>query len=230
MAFYNPPLIPHLQRGKLISIGLAGSWQFYEGYGNTANDVSSGDGRHATWAGTGSHWTSVGSGWCGSFNGSDDYLTITNADGLYSFETNGNFSISVRLAATTAATSTRYILDNRITSADGWTLFMDDGSIYITTEGTAVVSASSAFTRDGTFRSVVATASATGGLVLYFDGVAVATNTTAIGLPVISTEQSVYVGSDGGASAFWLGQMRDLRIYNRTLTANEVSLISAGFG
>jgi hypothetical protein len=230
MSFNKPPLIAHLQRGKNSSRGLSGSWPFYSGSGGTVYDVSSGDGRHATWAGTGSRWTSLDSGYCGSFNGTDDYLTIPNADGLYSFESSGNFSVAMRLAAPSGATGARFVLDNRITSADGWTLDMNDGTMTMTAEGTAVVAASATFTRDGTIRHLAATVSATGGVVMYINGAVVASNTSAVGVPVVTSEQSVYVGSDAGASAFWLGQMSDLRIYNRTLSAEEVALISAGFG
>jgi hypothetical protein len=56
-----------------------GRWDFNEGAGSTVNDIS-GNNNIGTWSGTGSHWTQGKIGKGGSFNGSDDYVGITDND------------------------------------------------------------------------------------------------------------------------------------------------------
>src|SRR3989338_6572458 len=52
-------------------------WSFDAGSGSTVVD-SSGNSNTGTWNGTGSHWTSGKFGKAGKFNGSDDYVDLSN--------------------------------------------------------------------------------------------------------------------------------------------------------
>lgn len=52
-------------------------WNFEEGQGGTVNDTS-GNGNFGTWSGTGSHYTSGKFGKAGNFNGTNDYVTVTD--------------------------------------------------------------------------------------------------------------------------------------------------------
>src|SRR4030042_6016194 len=57
--------------------GLVGYWSFEENTGTKVGDMSN-SGNYGTWNGTGSHWTTGKFGNGGSFNGSDDYVNVTN--------------------------------------------------------------------------------------------------------------------------------------------------------
>lgn len=58
-----------------------GEWNFEEGTGTTANDIS-GNGNTGTWHGTAPYWTTGKNGKGGNFNGSDDYLEAPTSSTL----------------------------------------------------------------------------------------------------------------------------------------------------
>lgn len=64
-------------------------WNFEEGSGGTAYDKS-GNGNDGTWYGTGNHWGTGKIGKAGVFNGSDDYVTVSDSQEL---QFDNNFSI-----------------------------------------------------------------------------------------------------------------------------------------
>ncbi|HUC31405.1 MAG TPA: LamG-like jellyroll fold domain-containing protein [Candidatus Paceibacterota bacterium] len=75
------------EKGSNLSLptarGLVGYWPFNEGTGTIANDIS-GNGNNGTWNGSltaGSYYTTGKVGpWAGTFDGTDDYLALTNND------------------------------------------------------------------------------------------------------------------------------------------------------
>ena len=56
-------------------------WNFEEGSGTTVAD-NSGNGNTGTWYGGGNHWVAGKQGKAGGFNGSNDYVSVTNATNI----------------------------------------------------------------------------------------------------------------------------------------------------
>ena len=66
------------------SLKPVGYWKFDEGTGNTVAD-SSGNGNNGTFAGTGSHWVDGKLGKAGSFNGTDNVVTLQSQPNFSKF-------------------------------------------------------------------------------------------------------------------------------------------------
>jgi hypothetical protein len=96
-----------------------GEWLFSERTGSTVNDTS-GSGNTGTWQGTlGSQWSVKGRGSsAGNFNGSDNYLTVTDSSGLNSTTLTQEAWVYPRANGTWASIINRRTAGN----SQGWTM------------------------------------------------------------------------------------------------------------
>jgi prepilin-type N-terminal cleavage/methylation domain-containing protein len=208
--------------------GMVGYWRFDEGSGATAID-SSGNGNTGTWYGTGvTHWVAgkVGS-YAGQFNGTDDYVDITDyfpqSD---SFTVTAWFNLDSGAAAPTSSGNGFPIFgNNQLCSFIGYQPY--SGAFchlrqYAT--GSQGLNWYKAGLADSNWHHVALAVSQTAYTAeLFLDGVS-------LGKQNIGTEG--YTAGNGALarfgknySIFWWGKLDDLRLYRRALSAAEVAAI-----
>lgn len=202
---------------------LVGWWKFDESTGTSASD-SSMNGENGTLNG-GQDFS--GNGLSGKidrslfFNGSSDYISAPFSSDLNP----DHFSITLWAKVTGSQGSFRSPISSRdsglgfiiyATNANIWSLWTGSGGGYPTTNGPAVVLDQWTFisaTYDGTTQ------------VLYIDG---AQSNTSANPYIKNTARELRIGAgnnEAGATYFFHGELDDIRIYNRALTATEVSTI-----
>ncbi len=163
---------------------------------------------------------------------SSQYVSATNSSSLTGIAAAG--SISTWIKYTTNDGTLRTIFDAAGTGNQGLILLAQNtscagNSIGLqygagTTTGTAC---STTVPTTGTWYHVVATWDSTGGK-LYFNGSLQGTNTTAPSISVATANS--FLGSNGGTLRFLDGNLDDLHIYNRALTAAEITDIYGAGG
>jgi prepilin-type N-terminal cleavage/methylation domain-containing protein len=207
--------------------GLVGYWNFDEGSGSAAQD-SSGGGDNGTWSGSlagmnSTHYvTGKIGGYAGAFDGSTNSISLPTSGGLTGVASAGTIAawINYSVATDTALT----ILDIGGTGSHGLILFGANGSAnrpyfqFGTGVTTAAVWVVGVTVPVNTWHFVAATWSAAGASI-YYDGSLAVTTTT---VPSITVSGTAYIGSNGGTQRYMNGDIDDLRVYNRALSAAEV--------
>ena len=208
--------------GVSLSSGLIGYWPFDEGTGSVAYDQS-GNGYNA--ALTNTTWTSGPLGSAASFNGANSHAVTPN------IPFGSAFSASVWVnPASTSQTGWAGIVQSE--SGSGFYLGTDPtGAMYKfivdsgagTTGSCAFESVIEGCAQGGTIASGwhLLTATYDGATaILYIDGVAIANDTfttpTAVTIPL-------EIGASWSSGVVWNGALYGVRLYNRALTASEVS-------
>ncbi len=210
--------------GKLVqsslSNGLVGYWKFDEGTGSSATDWS-GSGNTGTWNGTlGSQWTNGKYGGAGNFNGTDNYVGVPKS----LFSTTTNFSISAWVKGGVVggnerliAAKTGFFVGLELNpNGDGRVCMRDWDSV---PSGSFVACEISQDPNNwhhyvGEF---IGNAS-TGTLYLYKDGLL---QSTAAMSSVYNDPGLFYIGGVFTNYEF-PGQIDEVRVYNRALSAGEV--------
>jgi len=198
--------------------GLAGYWRFDEASGSTAAD-SSGNGRTATWAGSGTRWTAgkVGNG--ALFNGTSDYLT-TAGSAVFSIP-QGSFAYWFQ-APQSQVINARFVSIG--TTANLIETFVDGTKVltqYATPAGGTLSNAQAI--NDGAWHHVVTTWGSEGPRI-YLDGAFVASNAFNA-TQALPASPVVRIGSYAGGGYFYSGIIDELRIYNRVLSGEEASAL-----
>lgn len=229
----NPAPVDSTYEALVRSDGPIAYWRFNETSGTTAVDVT-GNGHDATYSGgvtlgaagvmhDGSADTAA------SFDGVDD--EVLGLDwGTLEFAGTAPFTVEVWLTH-----SGKNALQGIITKAyshgtgnnDGWGMAINNSDISITrASGTATQGASSTVV-GGTVAHAVGTYDGTT-LTLYINGTAVSASTTAISIP--ANTEPLYIangsspgGGPGDGSKRYQGKLDEIAIYDRALTAAEVS-------
>ncbi len=204
--------------------GLVGYWSMEDATGTKATDFS-GNNNTGTLT-NGPVWTTGKYGKAVSFDGTNDYLS-TNLSTAYS-----PLTVSLWLKATSPTTNQTFISktssgnsflawigrnNNSVgqgTSGDGKVSFaLDSGSFYKITS-TSVLSANTWY--------YIVMQCGTAGLNLYINGALEANNATT---NCHSNSTAFQFGNDNwsGGGEYFGGSLDDLRIYNRALTATEIS-------
>ncbi len=209
---------------------LVGYWTFDEGSGTTAYDYS-GYGNNGSWHGSGSHWVSGKFGAsAASFNGMDDYYLLNEK---FSFiQKTANFTISVWAKFYDYTIVTQYIMGNSPgNNEQGFfhgTVTGKLKSIAFTASGGGYVfdsTSNQSMPVDINWHNILITANGTSAKY-YIDGVAdsAITNITAF-----SNEQSTRNLTIGKINTYngglFNGNLDDVRIYNRALSAAEISAL-----
>lgn len=210
--------------------GLVGYWNFDEVNGTTAND-SSGNGNTGTLV-NGPTWTTgkVGSGAL-SFDGVDDRINAGSSSSLDNLHTTGGLSISLWINPRTSGENG----GGRIIDKDEST----SGTFYLAMSGNTQLQ----FIKDGSTDLYIKTNTSSVSLnnwqhiALTWDG---STNASGVHIYVNGTETSYYtqtngvslnpdasmnllIGSNQYGNYSFDGLMDEVRIYNRALSASEIS-------
>lgn len=200
--------------------GLLGYWPLDEGTGTTARDVS-GNGYNGTWTRPDPYDAPKVGSYAGYFNISTPYYISVPNIGNASFQ--GGFTANAWVNMSSMST-VNPIIDMRSSPQVG---VISNGQLlfYLSTNGVAQVNFYSpttstvpigawtmvSATYDGAYRK------------LYLNGVLVAsTSTTGI---VTTGQATMYIGYRVGGSTFSVGDMDDVRVYNRALSAAEIQAI-----
>ncbi|MEK6979252.1 MAG: LamG-like jellyroll fold domain-containing protein [Candidatus Micrarchaeota archaeon] len=197
----------------------------YSGLSHTANPGYAGIGDPSEPAFT----ASCKVGGCYTFDGSDDFITILNAETL-NFSASQNFSISAWFKSVDGG---NYILSKgELGSGDvGYTLKFSSTTLTFGIDGTGggsgvsttVANSSTVPMLDNNWHHVVAVRNNyTDALYLYVDGVN-RSYTTDTSTGVIGKQINLYIGADSSLANNWNGSIDQVKIYNRSLTAQQVA-------
>lgn len=201
--------------------GLIGRWNLSETSGTTASDSTVFD-RDATLTGTASWSTDCGGMNVFSFDGSSNYFTVANtAD----FQPTGMLSMSAWVKGNTWKDSSGGDVDTIVRKGDatpnnynlcissGKVMFCLDASDTAGFVGNTVLNA-------GQWYHVAATWDGTTAKI-YVNGVLDNSPGAAKAAPIGTDTRTLYIGGRSGTDCFD-GQIRDVRIYNRPMTAIEL--------
>jgi prepilin-type N-terminal cleavage/methylation domain-containing protein len=206
--------------------GLVGYWDFEEGSGSIAYDRS-GNSNNGTWNGSGAHYTAgkVGT-YSASFNGTDDFILRSYTASL-SFGINNSFTI------------TGWI---NINDYSGFPYILERyGQYEFRVDNTGKMSGVKIFENGNRCRRVGSTAINVENwyfVTIVGEGIScpnIYLNSlleTTSGSPDVasySAQNNLGIGRrPNSASSYWTGEIDDLRIYNRVLTASEIKAIYEG--
>ncbi|MDB4978767.1 MAG: hypothetical protein JWM56_953, partial [Candidatus Peribacteria bacterium] len=215
--------------------GLVGYWKFDEGRGISTRDVS-GNGNTGTRSGTGTTWsgsslaTAIGfdNPYAMQFNGTNDYTDMGNASVL-NIGTSP-YSLSLWFKTPTVQANWRGIAEKGVSNTVNYGIWIASSSFnyridYVTGNGgyDDVFSSSSVVanhwyhvvgTWDGTTKK------------FYVDGVLNGSSVPTTNGKPTSISAAFTVGQ--ARASFFDGNVDDVRLYNRTLSANEVTNLSRG--
>ncbi len=223
--------------GRLDS-GLAGYWTLDDGSGTNATDAST-NGNTGTLT-NGPTWATGQIGGAATFDGSNDYITIPDTN-VVEFNYDKDFSLAVwtKIPSTQNDTSA---VDNDIVSkwnnSGGYPYALrvynqtygtaaDRGKVRIARyDGTNNPTATSTKTiNDDAWHHIVAT-KAGSVLTIYVDGMANATATDTT-TTTTTNATAVELGRRASATNYFTGSLDEFRLYNRALSADEVSRLYA---
>lgn len=206
-----------------VTSGLVGWWKFDEGTGTVAFD-SSGKNANGNWQGTlGGQWTTnskVGP-YAGNFNGSNNYVGVGN---LGSFPTQGTISFWMNTAALASWPNP---LTTNYSGGNAGIRFEQAGNVFAAVVGNdggtynAFIYTSGMST--STWYYVVLTWNAsTNSVAGYWNG---AQAFSASNSYWATTIPNFAIGEGFSTLRYWNGQIDDVRIYNRALSAIEINQI-----
>ena len=156
------------------------------------------------------------------FDGVNDYISAAQTD----ITTGDTFSVSLWLNADDIADSTQHTVfrmasgssavyirtrDSKITAGN-----YKDASNYLLRNSNSTLS-------NSTWYHVVAVFSGAGGVTLYIDGTEQTTSTTSLGTTTTSYGSTFYIGSTEVPSLYYDGQLDEIGIWSKALTAEEVT-------
>ena len=172
--------------------------------------------------------TSCKVGSCYSFDGSDDFIGVSNAETL-NFSATQNFSIELWFKSIAGG---NYLLEKGNSgSTSGYSLFFSSTTLTFRIRGVdstnqpsvTVANSSTVPMLDNNWHHIVATRdNYTDTLYLYVDGVNRSfASDTSVGL--VGRQADLIIGADTSLTNNWDGLIDQVKIYNRTLTAQQVA-------
>ena len=209
-----------------LNSGLTGYWKFDDGSGSTAAD-SSGNGNTGTLVNTPTWTTGQIGGGIGVVNTSSQYINLNNPS-TYDLTSTGSVTVSAwvktgasvvnshcgivkRGALFTLETNDQYLLAS---SNDRFEFTLGNGTTFVTasTPGASLAA--------NTWYFVTGVADANT-VSIYLNGNLSNTQTRLSGSP--PTPALMLIGSWATSLGYWLGTIDEVRIYNRALSADEIS-------
>ena len=198
-----------------ITTGLVGWWKFDEGSGTAAAD-SSGNNNTGTLT-NGPTWTTGKIGGALSFDGTNDYVGASVSD--------SNLATTLTLSQWVKATSFAEfagIISNF--SDGGMKVFINSGvtggfGVGFRKVGGSYAECFSASTQLGVWYHLTVTYN-TGAVNIYING---NLDKTCNGNTTITNNSTFYIGYNNNNDAYFKGLIDEVRIYNRALSASEVS-------
>ncbi len=199
--------------------GLVGLWDFEEGSGSTAYDKAA-YGNNGTWYGTGGRYTTGKIGnYSGTFNGSGDYISCGTGSSL---NLGSVISTAFWIKGPNPNGSYASIL-SKYASPAGWIIQVGSlgPTIYmrIDTSAGANQTAGSITALDNTWHHVVFVIN-NGTKQYYLDGAPVYSGTYNVGDGFASPSTAFRIGTN-----IFIGQLDDVRLYSRALSAGEAKEI-----
>lgn len=213
-------LDPHddrLRRGLVLDLRMS------EGTGTVVHDVSGYGNDGAFGAGAAApSWADgrTGFGKCLSFDGGDDYLRMAD-DTSFDFETTTDFSIFCWIKAGEAGT-TEYLLVSDYGAPGYWTLWIWSTNVLRFTSSDGHDSCVGTVNIcDGEWHHVGVVCDRDGDAQLYVDGIADGAGQAMAGGDV-TTNTWIRLGSNNNNALWYEGLVDEVRMYNRTLTRQEI--------
>jgi hypothetical protein len=213
------------------SSNLRGAWAFDEGAGTSTAD-GSGNGSTGNIIGSVA-WTTGKSGAALAFNGTDG---VVNAGARPALANMPAMTVSAWIKPTgTGETGYGRIVqkgNGTMTSVGFWMNMSNTGglqfSVYMTPASVQRYTAGSIINMTGIWQHVVATWDGTtngSGIHIYRNGAEVAYGTTinGSGSRVDDSASTLWIGNNDSGARTFAGAMDDVRIYNRALTAQEIT-------
>ena len=197
-----------------LSVGLAAWWKLDEGTGSTATD-SSGNGNTGTWNGTQSGtsgYYSLGKvgPWAGAFDGSTDFITASTVPG----ETTGSVTFWAKpTVATSGDSNSRYIWSSSNGCSGEYTA---SNTLYVYL-GCGSQAAATLNWAAGTWH-FVALVWRTAACYVYIDGGAA----RSLPFSTYASDANWYLGSNKSGASNFYGELDDIRLYSRALSASEI--------
>lgn len=208
----KPPLGVPLDFGNDLTRGILAYFAFNESGGDTIYDLSGG--YHGTWNGSGERWV-AGSA---SFDGSSNYI-VTEI-----MPVTPEFTLVARVKSDLIDhPGYNRIIENLFSNA--WYLGTDAiGTGYHLIVNNDLFGDTTGGTMTKKWQYIVGTFDGVTG-VLYVDGQIVGSPDT-FTAPTPSTDD-VYIGRNSAGGSFWTGDIDQVIIYDRNLTASEVTDLTA---
>jgi len=227
MPLLKPPRGIQLNKTHSLARSLVGCWLMNEGAGGKVYDLS-GNGNHGTFVGD-THWVPGQHGSCLSFDGSGDAVNIGDYyDGISAI------TVSAWCRAANAQSSTTEgIVSKRWSSFYGWSLWRDGFEKYnfaIGASGGQASAQSTTVFADTDWHHIVGVY--TGSSVhIYVDGNDEDATPGSTSGPITNRNDPVGIGAfwDGAdfTAAPWTGQIDNVMIFDRALSAEEIKALYA---
>lgn len=218
---------PQLQRGNIVSNGLVGAWPFYEMSGGKIYDVS-GQGNHATISGSSVSRAAGGNGAAVSFPGTGSNNAACVSDAIAASH---DFSVviytapavvnadNVWIVSQGASTGTDRVIQCGLHNANPqFNFWSDDWQ-----------PSGSNLSANQWYWLIFTFVTATKARRIYYNGNLIGPN-TATGNPVGGGVLKFGGDSSLFANSPYNGKVGEVRVYNRTLSVQEVTRISMGQG
>jgi len=219
-----------------LDVGLIGHWPLNEVSGTTTYDAS-GNSNDGTLVGD-TAWVAGQVGGAATFDSNGDYISIAN-ESFFDFERTDPFSISAWFKRASNTTEDDIV---EKWNSEGYDIYFFGGDDYLRfsldgNNSQAAVRTTSTL-NTGTWYHVVATydgSSSTSGMKLYVDGVSQSLSVVRNDLSeTIQNNVKLAIGAENGdfpaASTSFDGEIDDVRVYDRELTAEEVADLYATNG
>lgn len=216
--------------GEDITTGLVGHWLLDEGSGTTANDSAAGGASDGTVAGS----PTWGADYL-SFDGSDDVVNISNQT-PFDFEWTDPFTVAGEVWYDSTLNAGSMV--TKMTAFSGWWVrsiafvgtmgfqLQVDGGQGVSIEGTQSLMVHSTWYK---FAATYDGSGAYTGMNLYLDGANMGTPSSTSGgitTGTIIRNTDVRIGADDwNWNGRHIGRFRNVRIYNRELTAAQVAAL-----
>jgi hypothetical protein len=211
--------------GGETGTGPVGHWKLDETSGTSASD-SSGNNITGTLT-NGPVWATGKIGNALQFDGSNDYVALGTPAAL---QITGAMTLSAWVYIDTFTTNGRIIAKQGGSSARCWSLNVESNGVaafQIASNSSTLVIVSSAIS-SGQWVHLTGVYEPGSALRLYINGALAASNTTSIPSTQFNNSLAVNIGRRPDASNYFDGTIDDVRVYNRSLTATEVSALYGG--
>ncbi len=202
--------------------GMVGWWQFNEGSGTTTYDLS-GDGNNGTLSATGVTWTTGKAGGALQFNGSTGYVNAgTNA----SLNLMGSFAVAAWVEPLANGPWHGTVAAKNMNSGYGLRCqnYGSSGSFYASWSSAGAwetPSTASGACQNGSWSQIVVTGAFGSSTSIYINGKS--SGTATIGSSPTYSSATFLMG--GGNGYNFNGLLSDVRVYNRALSAAEITAL-----